>query len=617
MAVQKNITNSGAQIRSLIMFTFNFSKAASAGAPLGGSRIRLGLYLAIAASSAMLLAGCGSGSTTTTGTTAPTAGASCSSAISSATGKWVTVVNNTYVPPGVTGMNFFSYNQPSINSNGEVVFRARAKAAGGAAGGEPHRGVWAVDLCSSPALQTIVDSATLVPDPNNLGVTFTETPSIPRIDISSSLLATRGNSQPVWTYVVDPLTGTTTKAGTTGIFTWIKGPVATGVNILGNVPDFSYFQVPGAPAGTKFDVFPGSPAMSNGRYIAFKGNYTVPNPTDPTLTLSKTGVYFRDITVAKSPVILIADSNTTIPGQSVPFGSTAPPSAADGKMVFTGLDIEDAPTRGGIYVAPLTDRPPLTAPDLTAIAHIGEPVPDQNGVALADGSTFAAFGEGLAYDGRYVAFWGAWGADKRPLVLTCPADGNKDIKAYCLAHSGPGGTTEMQLHVNQGIFLHDTKSGKTLMVARAGAGQAFQDFLYWVYSGRPPGTGSGDDSDGEPPRWRSSAFVAVDGARGVLFKGSRSPIAGVTVPSSGIYGVDYVNGALTDFVPVIEVGSLMEKLDPHAPVDSSVLSVGIEREAFRNGWVTMTVSTINPAGESWAGIYATHVSALKDIPPAN
>lgn len=606
------------------MLTFNLSKAALAGAPTGGSRARHGWYLAIAAGSAMLLAGCGIGtgsSAIPTATTTPTSGASCSSAISSATGKWVTVVNNSYTPPGVTGMNFFSYNQPSINSNGMVVFRARAKAAGGAAGGEPHRGVWAVNLCSSPALQTIVDNATLVPDPNNLGVTFTETPSIPRIDISSSLLATRGNSQPVWTYVVDPLTGTTTKAGTTGIFARINGPVVTAVNILGNVPGFSYFQVPGAPAGTKFDVFPGSPTMSNGKYIAFKGNYTVPDPGDPTLTLSKTGVYFRDISVAKSPVILIADSNTTIPGQSVTFGSTAPPSAANGKMVFTGLDNEDAPNLGGIYLAPLTDRPPLTAPDLTAIAHIGEPVPDQNGAALADGSTFATFGEGLAYDGRYVAFWGAWGADKRDLVLTCPADGNKDIKAYCLANSsgsGGPGTTDMRVYVNQGIFLHDTKSGKTLMVARSGPGQAFQDFLYWVYSGRPPGTGSTpDDSDGEPPRWRSSAFVAVDGARGVLFKGSRSPIAGVTVPSSGIYGVDYANGALTDFVPVIEVGSLMEKLDPRAPADSSVLSVGIEREAFRNGWLTMTVSTINPAGESWAGVYVTHVSKLSELPPTN
>jgi hypothetical protein len=172
----------------------------------------------------------------------------------------------------------------------------------------------------------------------------------------------------------------------------------------------------------------------------------------------------------------------------------------------------------------------------------------------------------------------------------------------------------MQIHVNQGIFLHDTVSGKTMMVARSGAAEAFEDFLYWVYSGRPPGTGNTpDDSDGEPPRWRSSAFAAVDGTRGVLFKGSLSP--GASVPGSGIYAAGYVNGVLTDVIPVIEEGDPVANLDASAPAGSTVLSVGIEREAIRNGWVTLTVSSINPDGESWAGVYATHVPALNDIPP--
>jgi hypothetical protein len=171
--------------------------------------------------------------------------------------------------------------------------------------------------------------------------------------------------------------------------------------------------------------------------------------------------------------------------------------------------------------------------------------------------------------------------------------------------------------VNQGIFLHDTTTKKTLMVARSGPVEEFLDFLYWVYSGRPPGTGSSDDTDGEPPRWRSSAFAAVDGSRGVLFKASRTPIPNVTVPSSGIYGAGYINGALTDVVPAIEVGNLVAKLDPGAPADSTVLSVGIEREAVRSGWVALTVSTINPAGESWAGVYVTYVPVLNNIPPTN
>lgn len=599
------------------MFTLNSLNAARAGTTVGRSLARHALHIAMASSGAILLVACGLGGGSTSAI-APSpggggsAGNSCASAISNATGKWVTIVNNSYTPPGDPSMNFFSFNQPSVNSSGEVVFRGRAKLPGGSGtgGGEPHRGVWAVDLCASPALQTVVDNATLVPDPNNLGVTFTETPSIPRIDISSRLLATRGNSQPAWDYI-DPVTQLETRAGTTGIFTWINGPVMTGASILGNVPEFSYFQVPGALPGTKFDVFPGSPTASNGKYIAFKGNYT--DLTDPALPVSKTGVYFRDISVPASPIILIADSNTLIPGQTVTFGSTAPPSAANGKIVFTGLDIENAPRMGGIYVAPLADHPPLTA-----IAQIGDTVPDRNGVPLADGSTFTTFGEGLAYDGRYVAFWAAWGTAMQNITLTCPSDGNKDVIAYCNLTYPPvapatSGTTTMPVSVNQGIFLHDTVSGKTLMVARAGTGEAFQDFLYWVYSGAPPVAGS-QPTDAEPPRWRSSAFAAVDGARGVIFKGSKSLIAGVTVPDSGIYGVGYVHNALTDFAPVLEVGDFVAKLDPAAPAGSTVLSVGIEREAIRNGWVTLTVSTINAAGDGWAGVYATHVSALSDIP---
>ena len=572
--------------------------------------VRRAVQIGITSSSFMLVA-CGNDVGTVT-VTDP-----CSTAISNATGKWVTVVNNTFTPPGVTDKKFFSFNQPSINGSGRVVFRARAKAPGGggiAAGGEPHRGVWTVDLCSSPELQTVLDTTMAVPDPNNLESVFNETPSIPRIDISSSLIASRGNSQPVWAYTLPD--GSESRAGTTGVFAWNGGPLTTGVNLLGNLTEFSYFQVPlPAPAGTKFDVFPGSPTMSNGRYIAFKGNFTV---TENDIAVGKTGVFFRDISVPMSSVIAIADSNTPIPGQAVPFGSTAPPSAASGHIVFTGLDNEEAPTTGGIYIAPLANRPALTP-----VRLIGDSVPDRNGGPLVDEDglplTFTKFGEGLSYDGRHVTFWGAWGSDTRNLDLVCPEDGNKDRIAYCKETAPlPGWVTRVEVPVNQGIFLHDTFNGKTLMVARSGVGGGFQDFLYWVYSGRPPGVGhTGDDSDGEPPRWRSSAFAAVDGARGVLFKGGRAPIEGASVPSSGIYGAGYINGALTPIVPAIEVGDLVAHLDASAPADSTVLSAGIEREAFRNGWVTLTVSSINPAGESWAGVYATYLPMLNRLPPTH
>jgi len=86
------------------------------------------------------------------------------------------------------------------------------------------------------------------------------------------------------------------------------------------------------------------------------------------------------------------------------------------------------------------------------------------------------------------------------------------------------------------------------------------------------------------------------------------------VPSSGIYGAGYVGEALTEVFPAVEVGDFVGKLDTRAPSGSTVTSVGIEREGLRNGWVTLTVSALNPAGESWAGVYATFVPALTDLP---
>lgn len=609
------------------MDILSVSRRAMAGASFFRSVARWAAYAVAAGTGLALLtlASCGGGDGTSSMVNfSPFATAAvCTGAISNATGKWVTVVNNGYSPPGAADMNFFSFNQPSVNGNGELVFRGRARTSG-TSGSQPLRGVWKVNLCTSSGMKAVATTTTPVPDPNNqvdpttgapAPAVFNETPSIPRIDISSSLLGTRGNSPPVWTYT-DPVTGLETKAGTTGIFFQANGPLTTGVDNMGNVPGFSQFQVPGAPAGTKFDVFPGSPSFANGKYIAFKGNYTVPapTPTDPAATASKTGVYVRDVSRTDNPVVLIADSNTMIPGQTVPFGSTAPPSAADGEMVFTGLDNEGAPTMGGIYMAKLLPDPAASVPVLGTVVKIGDPVPGRDGNALADGSTFTAFGEGLSFDGRHISFWAAWGTQMRDVTLTCPTEGNKDVIAYCNQLYAPNGTTTVQVPVNQGIFVQDTGTGKTVMVARAGLNQPFLDFLYWNFSGRAPGTG---DATGELARWRSSAFSAVDGKRGAVFKGSRSPIPNISVPSSGIYAVVMTGGVPADEVPVVEVGDLANKVDPAAPADSTVLSVAIEREGLRNGWLTLSLSSINPAGEAWAGVYVTHVSTLDKFPSLN
>jgi len=542
----------------------------------------------------------------------PAPGDPCAIAQQNATGKWVTVVNAADAPPGAETLRYFSFNQPSVNRLGTVVFRGRARGSTGgeqaqSEGGGPLTGVWFRSLCSSEGILTkMVDRNTLVPAPNSNGVNFTETPSIPRIDADFDFMATRGNHQPVETVTLPDTT--TTKAGTTGLYIF-NSLLSTAMSNLGNFADFAQFSVPEVAPLTKFDVFPGSPSCSNGRFVVFKGNFVAEGA-------GRTGVFFKDTSNTNSAQ-RIANSFDLIPNQpgggTVTFDSTAPPSAANGKMVFTGLDNEEQPTLGGIYLAPLTEQPPLTT-----LIGIGDAVPDRNGFALGDGSTFNAFGEGLAFDGRMVAFWGAWGQQKREIILECPADGNQALRDYCMANSPlPGGRTPVMVPVNQGIFVHDTLTGTTRMVSRSGEGEDFHDYLYWVFSGRPPGVGEEGDGDGgeaEPPRWRASAFTAVDSDRGVAFKGSRTP--GQGVPSSGIYGAAFFNGNLTDVQKVLEVGDSAATVDAEAPADSTITALGIEREAIRGGWFTLSVSFLNPASESWAGIYATFVPTFAALPPA-
>ena len=73
----------------------------------------------------------------------------------------------------------------------------------------------------------------------------------------------------------------------------------------------------------------------------------------------------------------------------------APPA---GKMVFTGLDVEAAPTAGGIFMAPLTAHPTLTT-----IAGF-QPSFRKTGPTPRRPSAKAC-----PFDGRYVGFWGALG----------------------------------------------------------------------------------------------------------------------------------------------------------------------------------------------------------------
>ena len=172
----------------------------------------------------------------------------------------------------------------------------------------------------------ITSVGSTVPQPNNTYYNgelaqFNEFPAFPRIDALSPTVATRGQSQPVWTYLLAD--GTETRVGTAGVYANPGGALMTGASLLGavtwpnNALVFPQYQVPGAPPGTRFDQFPGSAAVTGGTTIAFKGNYT-----DPVTTLGMTGVYYRNVSAnwGTSPIYLIANSTTRIPNQ--PAGGT-------------------------------------------------------------------------------------------------------------------------------------------------------------------------------------------------------------------------------------------------------------------------------------------------------
>ena len=545
---------------------------------------------------------------TQTGTTA-------SKPVPPPTFQWQVVVNNAVLVPGDT-RNFNSYNQPSVNASRMVVFRARSK---GGASGEPAHGVFVRDMALGTPLVVVFDRNTTVPQPNNTGATFNEPPSFPRIDISSSSVASRGNFQPVWSYFLeDGLTAA--RAGTTGIFTNPFGLLVTGASNLGSVPDFSFFEVPGTN-GIKFDVFPGSPSITNGNIIVFKGNYSVPDPSNPGVPIGETGVYFRVLTNAQipllngdtplapaagtNPVVRIADSTMNIPGTTTRFGSLAPPSAASGQAVFAGFDNEDNPTAGGIYLAPLRPDPPLTT-----LVRIGGQVPGEPARTV-----FNKLSETLSFDGRFVAFWGAWGNQTTRLTLQCPTQGNKVRIAYCNEQYPTGYKTTVPVH--QGIFVYDTRTGGIVVVAKTPTNYA--DCIYWKFTGFVPGMGEGDGEDdtGEPAKWRSNEFVAVSGAAiGNLTKAqfliAFKARTGQVNPATGAYenpvdGIYLRQGPVASpIVTAVQTGTAGKNIDSAVPVGLTITDMGVERDGFRGNWLVINVMW-GSESSGWAGIYLTEV----------
>ena len=545
---------------------------------------------------------------------------------------WSTVVNNNDLMPGAPlSRTFNSYNPPSVNVNGLVVMRARSR---GGQGQPATHGIYTrnMSVVDSPIVR-ILDRSTEVPQPNNLETTFVETPSFPRIDMWSDTIVTRGNHPPVWEYTVD---GEHTRAGTTGIYTNPFDDLITGASKLGDTPDFAFFEVPEFP-DTRFEVFPGAPSVTEGNTIVFKGNYAVNN-------VGKTGVYYRDLVNepipvdgtslvpagGTLPVVLIANNtDTVIPGTTTVFGSTSPPSAADGMAVFAGFDNEQNPTLGGIYQAPLAPYESGEQPPLSTLVSIGERVP---GESVRD--TFNGLGEGGAFDGRYVGFWGAWGPEKRTMRLYCPQEGNRDRIDYCnqeLVCSDTDETLgdlnsvcndtsdpnwpicyqEKQVPVNQGIFVHDIKTNNTRTVAKTGV--RFDEFLFWNYSGKVPCVGSGhgeegDEDDGELARWRSSAFMAVAGRNNQTFFTAFKAVKGNQV---GIY---LARGPGQAIFTVLDTTTDGQALDAEAPAGSTVTEVSLEREGLRGDWLAVSAKMGIEGGTEEEGMAGIYLTQLPEVP---
>ena len=592
---------------------------------------------------------------------------------------WQVVVNNGDTIPTTTRV-YNSYNPPSVNSDALVVFRARST---GQQQG-PVSGIYTRDMATAGPIEIVADrkptsvgSSTQVPDPNNtlypvpggsgeqILATFNEFPSFPRIAITADSVATRGVHEPVWTYPIGPGTEEeeepeTTRVGTTGVYVNLdanntSSPLVTGASLLGAVEPFGevlvpgvnyfpYYAVPGVEPATRFDVFPGAPAITDAGVIATKGNYTVGD-------IGKTGVFYRPVTPESTgglaAVELVANSDTLVPNpgdcaSGTTFGSTAPPSAADGQMVFVGFDNEDDPTCGGVYQAPLAP-----SPELNTLVGLETSVPGQGN------ETFTQLGEGLSYDGRFVGFWGAWGEATKTVRLYCPEEGNRDRRDYCNNvlpdPDNPGSFLgdpnsicddvtdpkypdvcyqEKEVPVNQGVFVYDTTgNGKLWLVARAGVDADFDDFVFWNYSGAPPGAGE-SEGEAEPPRWRSSAFQAVSQRAGATFRSAFLARNGdidennlYVDPVDGIYLGEVLGASSPTLTTLVQTGMDGTILDPDAVWDDDenpatpdvplpIASLALEREAFRAGWLAITASMgVEEAG--WAGIYLTQMP----VPP--
>ena len=144
--------------------------------------------------------------------------------------------------------------------------------------------------------------------------------------------------------------------------------------------------------------------------------------------------------------------------------------------------------------------------------------------------------------------------------------------------------------LHQGIFDLNTTTDALTMIAQTGE-NGYTDFLNWTFSGRVPG--SENENDGEPARWRSSAYLS-DSSGNVVFLGQKGSLDGLYL------------GDGNSIDTLLTTDSLGQSVDPMAPAGSLVSSIGLERDGFVGDRLGVSVGMLDPAtSESWGGIYLT------------
>ena len=91
-----------------------------------------------------------------------------------------------------------------------------------------------------------------------------------------------------------------------------------------------------------------------------------------------------------------------------------------------------------------------------------------DGVA-SDDLTFREFGEAISFNGRWVAFWGAWGHSDMHFELDCPEPwevDDEELSKYC--HDQHHAHDHVEVRRSQGIFVHDLETDTTYLVALNG-----------------------------------------------------------------------------------------------------------------------------------------------------